>query len=51
MNSMEIKSMSQSKEVQAMQKALDAYLKDSSTAKPLFESMKEISSWLASKGK
>jgi len=34
-----------------MQKELDAYKVNNSTAKPYFTSMKEISSWLASKEK
>lgn len=31
-------------------KALEEYKADKTSAKPLFESMKEISSWLLSKG-
>jgi len=37
--------------VELMQKELNAYLQDNSKAKKLFTSMKEISSWLATKEK
>ncbi len=37
--------------IEYIQKELDAYKKDNSTAKQFFTSMKEISSWLATKEK
>ena len=37
--------------VEAMQKDLDAYKADNSSAKQLFASMKEISDWLKAKEK
>ena len=43
--------MSQKELVKAMQKDLDAYGADKSSAKQLFASMKEISNWLQAKEK
>ena len=37
--------------IESIQKELDAYKSDNSTAKQFFTSMKEISSWLATKEK
>jgi len=37
--------------IELIQKELDTYIKDNSTAKQLFTSMKEISVWLATKEK
>ena len=43
--------MQDTKLIDLMKKELDAYIKDNSKAKQLFTSMKEISSWLATKEK
>ena len=43
--------MQETKIIVSIQKELDAYIKDPSVAKQYFTSMKEISSWLATKEK
>jgi len=43
--------MQETKLIELMKKELNAYIKDNSKAKQLFTSMKEISSWLATKEK
>ena len=43
--------MSDTKLIESIQKEIDAYLKAPQQAKQLFTSMKEISSWLATKEK
>ena len=35
--------------IEAMKKSFEAYKRDKSGVKPLFESMKELSTWLSSK--
>jgi len=43
--------MTKEASIKAMKKSFEAYKQDKSSVKPLFTSMKEISTWLATKEK